>query len=114
MTGGFFIGLVGIWQETGHTVRPGLYWGIALVALFIAFYKARAEERDAKEEALRRARGDQHAPSREYWLELYKEKRRIEDELETADSPKPANLSLGPSLSGDLPKYLAKSATTRR
>jgi len=97
MTGGFLIGLLFIYQGTGHTVLPSVYWGIALVALFVAFYRAWAEERSAKEEALHRVSGDQRKPSREYWLELYKEKQRLEEELESTEFLNP------PDVKGSLP-----------
>ncbi len=49
VTGGFVIGLIGIWQGTGHAVRPGVYWAVALLALFAAFFAAWSEEHKAKE-----------------------------------------------------------------
>jgi hypothetical protein len=89
VTGGFFIGLIGTWQGTGHNVRPSLYWGIALLALFIAFFKAWVEERKAKEKATREIVSDQARVEQRasLWLDLYNEKKRLEDELESLELP---------------------------
>jgi len=86
VTGGFFIGVIGTWQATGHNVPPAVYWGIALIALFIAFFKAWVDERKAKEFALGQAHGQQ---GQETWLSLYKEKERLENELESLELPEP-------------------------
>ena len=40
VTGGVLIGVLGLWQNTGHSVPPTLYWAIALSALLLAGYKA--------------------------------------------------------------------------
>ncbi|MGA8145652.1 MAG: hypothetical protein WB987_17335 [Candidatus Acidiferrales bacterium] len=47
VTSGVLIGLVGVWQGTNHRVAPAVYWCIALIALFIAFYRAWLDERRA-------------------------------------------------------------------
>jgi len=47
VTSGVFIGLVGVWQGTNHRVPPAVYWGIALIAMFIAFYRAWLDEHRA-------------------------------------------------------------------
>ena len=40
VTGGVLIGILSIWQSTGHTVRPWVYSSIAIVALFVGFFRA--------------------------------------------------------------------------
>jgi hypothetical protein len=45
VTGGAFIGLLAIWQETGHPVAHWIYWTIAVVGIAVAPYKAWLEER---------------------------------------------------------------------
>lgn len=40
MTSGAIIGALSIWQSTGHTVRPTVYWAIALIGLLFATYRA--------------------------------------------------------------------------
>jgi hypothetical protein len=40
VTGGTLIGLLGIWQGTGHAVPTSVYWTIALVGLVVACCKA--------------------------------------------------------------------------
>jgi hypothetical protein len=39
VTGGVIIGAVGIYQATGHPVKPWLYKAIATIALVVAFFK---------------------------------------------------------------------------
>jgi hypothetical protein len=49
VTGGVLIGALGTWQSTGHTVKPWVYWLVAIVALFVAFFRAwkdKAEQLD--------------------------------------------------------------------
>lgn len=52
VTSGAIIGAIGIWQATGHHVRGSVYWAIAILGLFVAFYRAWNDERVAKEKAL--------------------------------------------------------------
>jgi hypothetical protein len=40
LTSGVLIGVLGIWQSTGHTVPAAVYWTIAIVGFLIAAYKA--------------------------------------------------------------------------
>lgn len=44
VTGGTLIGLLGIWQSTGHFVGIWVYWGIAIGALLMASFKAWDEQ----------------------------------------------------------------------
>lgn len=39
VTGGVLIGIIGIWQGTGHPVKPGFYWAIAIAAMVIATFR---------------------------------------------------------------------------
>src|SRR5262249_11474147 len=50
-TGGFFIGLVNLWQLTGHNVRPAVGWAIAMVALLAACFRAWNEQAQKAENA---------------------------------------------------------------
>jgi hypothetical protein len=52
VTGGFAIGILGIWQGTGHPVRPWVYWIVAIAGLFLAFFKAWNDQVNEKEKAL--------------------------------------------------------------
>jgi hypothetical protein len=49
LTGGFFIAVLGLYQSTGHPVRPLIYWAAALVALFVACFKAWSDQFDVAE-----------------------------------------------------------------
>jgi hypothetical protein len=84
MTGGIIIGALDLWQNTGHSVPPFLYWSVAIVALFVAFFRAWRDEHQAKEGVLQKAgppsRLDRQAISA--WLELHNEKKRLQEELE--------------------------------
>src|SRR5438477_10256382 len=51
VTSGTIIGMNGIWQSTVHHVPGYVYWAIAVIGLFIAFYRAWREEHIAKEQA---------------------------------------------------------------
>jgi len=84
VTGGVVIGLMSIWQGTGHSIPPTVYWLVAMIALFVACFKAWEAERKAKEAAI-----TQKAPSRlqetfptKQWTALYAEKKRLEDALD--------------------------------
>lgn len=87
------MGVVGTWQATGHSVPHSLYWVIALTALFVAFFKAWNDERKAKEAAIARLGEEQgkqeqsQGISDEHWLELSRQKMKLEDELETLEHP---------------------------
>jgi hypothetical protein len=52
VTGGALIGIVGIWQGTGHAVSPTIYWVVAILGIIGACYLAWNEERDAKTKAI--------------------------------------------------------------
>ena len=52
VTGGIFIGLLGIWEGTGHHVAPTVYWIVAISGTFIGCYKAWNDERTAKQGVL--------------------------------------------------------------
>lgn len=39
VTGGVVIGLLSIWQNTGHVVGHWVYWLVAVIGLVIAFYR---------------------------------------------------------------------------
>lgn len=51
VTGGALIGVLGIWQSTGHYVKPYIYWVLAIGCLLIASYKAWADEHEARTKA---------------------------------------------------------------
>ncbi|HKV93107.1 MAG TPA: hypothetical protein VJW20_11230 [Candidatus Angelobacter sp.] len=40
VTGGITIGLLGVWQQTGHHVWTFSYWVVAVIAFFVACFKA--------------------------------------------------------------------------
>lgn len=85
VTGGLIIGILSIWQGTGHPVPHSVYWVIAVISLFVAFFKAWRDERSAKEAILSQV---QPAPAiisqpKIEWRELYDEKKRLEKKLET-------------------------------
>lgn len=84
LTGGIIIALLSLWQGTGHKLPPALYWVVGIVALFIAMFKAWEAERDAKETAIskRVSTKAQTGEIASAWLKLYKEKKRLEDQLE--------------------------------
>jgi len=52
VTGGTFIGLLATWQGTGHYVPPYVYWTVALLGLFVAFFRAWKDENHEKDSAL--------------------------------------------------------------
>ena len=52
VTGGFAIGVLGIWQGTGHPVRPWVYWIVAIVGFFVASFKAWNDQVNETEKAL--------------------------------------------------------------
>jgi hypothetical protein len=55
VTGGAAIGLISIWQETGHRVPAYVYWSIALLALFVAFFRAWKDKAEQVEGATAKA-----------------------------------------------------------
>ena len=84
VTGGVVIGLMSIWQGTGHNIPPTVYWIVAMVALFVACFKAWEAERKAKEAALSHTssmREPEPFPTAR-WQALYNEKKRLEDQLD--------------------------------
>jgi hypothetical protein len=40
VTSGVLVGLLGIWQGTGHAVLPAVYWAVAILGLGVASYRA--------------------------------------------------------------------------
>jgi len=48
VTSGTLIGALGIWQGSGHYVRPSVYWSIGTVGLLVASYRTWQEEREAR------------------------------------------------------------------
>jgi hypothetical protein len=52
VTGGVAIGVLGIWQGTGHSVPRSVYWCLGLIALFISCFRAWLAERKAKDKAI--------------------------------------------------------------
>jgi len=48
-TGGFLIGVVNLWQNTGHTIAKGIGWLIGVGALLVAFFKAWNEQYERAE-----------------------------------------------------------------
>jgi hypothetical protein len=44
VTGGVIIGVIGIWQNTGHPVPVWAYWLVAIVAFFIGSFNAWSEQ----------------------------------------------------------------------
>lgn len=84
MTSGFFIAIATLWQGSGHKFLPFVWWLIAAIALFSAFFKAWEAEHDAKEDALRRLAPTPStvSPSTMTWQELYDKKKQLEKELD--------------------------------
>lgn len=39
VTGGFLVGVLGIWQATGHSVSPWIYWTIAIGSFIVSAYR---------------------------------------------------------------------------
>jgi hypothetical protein len=97
VSGGFLIGVLGIFQGTGHAVPAWVYWLVAIVALFVACFRAWLEERKAKEKVL--ASMGVQGSFNDAWLALYNEKKSLENELDSLELPEPAsdikNLPLG-------------------
>jgi hypothetical protein len=92
VTGGFLIAALSLFQETGHAVRPWVYWTIALVALFVSFFKAWRDEYRAKI-----ALQGQTSQSQSEWTLLYEEQRRLMDELDSLTlTPSPESVSDAP------------------
>ena len=59
VTGGAFIGILGIWQGLGHQVSPWVYWMIAILGLGVASYLAWLDEhRKLKSEVKRNQKPD--------------------------------------------------------
>lgn len=79
VTGGSIIGLLAIWQGTGHHVPPYIFWFVAIIALFAAFFKAWKAELDAKEAAISQRVAIVRSTT---WQQLRVEKKQLEDELE--------------------------------
>jgi hypothetical protein len=48
VTSGAIIGTLGIWQGSGHYVRPSVYWMVGTVGLVAASYRAWSEGHDAR------------------------------------------------------------------
>jgi uncharacterized membrane protein len=81
VTGGVAIGVLGVWQGTGHVVKPWVYWLVAIVGLFVAFFKAWNDQANEKEKALakiaERAEASAAFPIAIEWKELAKEFRQL-------------------------------------
>lgn len=73
-----------IWEHSGRTLPPNLYWMIAIVSLFIACFKAWKDERKDKEAAISQLASNQSEVKQQKvgWQELYNEKKRLEDEID--------------------------------
>jgi hypothetical protein len=87
VTGGFAIGVLGIWQGTGHPVRPWVYWIVAIVGLLVAFFKAWNDQVNEKEKALTRTEEIQReleaSPNAaDPGLALLRERQKLEAELQ--------------------------------
>jgi hypothetical protein len=54
VTGGVVMGVIGIWQGSGHAVDPRLYEGIAALDVLVAIFRAWSEQAEAKEKAEKR------------------------------------------------------------
>src|SRR5258708_6195598 len=52
VTGGFAIGVLFVWQGTGHPIRPWVYLIVAIAGLFLAFFRAWNDQVNEKEEAI--------------------------------------------------------------
>ena len=85
VTGGVFIGLLGVWQGTGHSVPHWLYWLIAILALFIACFRAWLDEHLAREAAL----WGKDAVSSDSWIVLYEKRSELVKELDLLEIPPP-------------------------
>lgn len=48
-TGGFFIGIVNLWQNTGHALAKGAAWLIGIGTLLVAFFKSWNEQYERAE-----------------------------------------------------------------
>jgi len=87
VTGGFAIGILGIWQGTGHPVRPWVYWIVAIAGLFIAFFEAWNDQVNEKEKALSKIteiQKESKAPpsAADPVLTLLRERQQLEAELQ--------------------------------
>src|SRR6185437_10030061 len=69
VTSGALIGCLGIWQATGHSLNPSVYWIIAIGGLLIAFYLAWNEQRIEKERLIAANEKSSRATTVE-WKEL--------------------------------------------
>lgn len=49
VTGGVVIGVIGLWQNTGHPVPAWAYWLVAIIAFFVACFRAWSEQGDRAE-----------------------------------------------------------------
>src|SRR5437588_8648946 len=67
-TGGFCIGVLNLWQLTGHSVRPAVGWSIGIASVIAACFKAWNEQADLAERAARAG-----APKPELRMEFYAE-----------------------------------------
>jgi hypothetical protein len=87
VTGGVFVGAVGLWQGTGHPVKPSVYWALAMVGFFIACHKAwndQLEEAEKARSALVETRKEWYTSpsSSDPILVLIRERQRLEAELQ--------------------------------
>ena|SRR5712692_8799709 len=87
VTGGVFVGAVGLWQGTGHPVKPSVYWAMAMVGFFIACHKAwndQLEEAEKARSALAETRKelDPSPSASDPVLALLRERQKLEAELQ--------------------------------
>jgi hypothetical protein len=87
VTGGVFVGAVGLWQGTGHPVKPWLYWAMAMVGFFIACHKAwndQLEETEKARSALAETMKelDTSPSASDPVLALLRERQKLEAELQ--------------------------------
>jgi hypothetical protein len=78
VTGGFFIGIVGMWALTGHVIPPKVGWAVCIGGIIVAAFQVWNRQVTAKE-------GAQH--------ELEEEKRNHQKAIDEANSNHAAELS---------------------
>ncbi len=85
VTGGVFVGAVGLWQGTGHPVKPSVYWAMAMAGFFIACHKAwndQLEEAEKARSALAETRKELEPSVSDPVLALLRERQKLEAELQ--------------------------------
>jgi hypothetical protein len=78
VSGGAIIAFLSVWQGTGHAIPPVVYGVVAIVAVFVACYRAWNEERVAKEKAIaeKTAAEEQHRKDVQSLVATAEEKHR--------------------------------------